>query len=122
MSDAASALWAELNRVSAERDAAREALREAQTLLWDEITSGHTPQRVHEAHRVLAEALRVTEQPPSEPRPGDVRCEAITGVCEWPRCDCDCNCFVPVMDGAGQHSPGCRTVKRAGGVSSEDAP
>jgi hypothetical protein len=38
-------------------------------------------------------------------------CEA-TVICAWPDCDCDCDCFVPALEGAGQHSPGCRSVKR----------
>lgn len=40
------------------------------------------------------------------------RCEAAPRPCAWPACDCDCDCLIPALEGAGQHSPGCRSVKR----------
>lgn len=66
---------------------------------------------------LLIEALewlrRGLEQmaPPAAEIPGDVKCEA-RGLCAWPDCDCDCDCFIPTLEGAGQHSPGCRSIKR----------
>lgn len=50
---------------------------------------------------------RVASAPADRPK----FCEALD-VCRWPDCDCDCDCLIPALEGAGQHSPGCRCVKR----------
>lgn len=65
-----------------------------------------------EVDGAVEELVRLTE--PGHRRPSEVRCEAEprSRPCSWPDCDCDCDCMVPWLDGAGQHSLGCRCIRR----------